>query len=90
MKGIRGKKAGNYPPADFLEQPPVQGYLRGRGGTEVSDLAQHLVDGNEDGVKKVHSSSFCWYVSGVHDFTRHPSREVTAMQAAAAGGGLGT
>lgn len=56
----------------------------------MSDLAQHLVDGNEDGVKKVHSSSFCWYVSGVHDFTRHPSREVTAMQAAAAGGGLGT
>lgn len=56
----------------------------------MSDLAQHLVDGNEDGVKKVHSSSFCWYVSGVSDFTRRPSREVTAMQAAAAKSGLGT
>lgn len=56
----------------------------------MSDLTQHLVDGNEDGVKKIHSSSFCWHFSGVRDFTRHPSREVTAMQAAAAGGGLGT
>ena len=41
-----------------LVQAHVQSGLGGGGRAGVQELAQYLVDGHEDGIKKVHGSSF--------------------------------